>query len=497
MAMSFVPGDSANYLNLANTGGLNDRGNGLPLFITTLNAAVHLPLPMQVSDGVRCGFMMVLFGVATVMLTFRAGLTATGSAASAFAAGVAVLFSGLIWQSTAWIMPHIALAFVGAVVLNLMLTIGPTGPPRAASYLGLACGLGFGLMPNTMLLFPTVALYLWLHLGKAARVGALVRFGAATAFGIVVNIVLMAVHESIVPTVSGPKMSIAEATWFYLRGGDETSWFLHNVTLGHFIRGLLRLPLEIAAEFEFLGTALAMLGLAVGLRRRFSLHISLLVAFGLVALWVGIYPGDTNVLHGATAYPIAALWLAVGAAWVISRLESWPVFRRLELLHPRLSNVTLSAGLCAALVAGIVGGKLVYRDALCGQGSWLFQGFCRERVPEASGNLYFERARDAVMRVPEGALVLGAAWDATHQMNYFIRVHRTREGVDGAFDLTKLEVGDFVQLAQPYWQRGEAVYLFGDWKDVEMWSPEVLAYVDAMPQSDFLFELRSAERARN
>jgi hypothetical protein len=82
-------------------------------------------------------------------------------------------------------------------------------------------------------------------------------------------------------------------------------------------------------------------------------------------------------------------------------------------------------------------------------------------------------------------------------MNYFIRVHRTRENVDGAFDLTELEAGDFVQLAQPYWQRGEAVYLFGDWKDVEMWSPEVLAYVDAKPQSDFLFELRSADRARN
>ena len=57
MPTSFVPGDSAYYLNLANTGDLYDRGNGLPLYITVLNAVVHLPLPFPVSDGERCGWL--------------------------------------------------------------------------------------------------------------------------------------------------------------------------------------------------------------------------------------------------------------------------------------------------------------------------------------------------------------------------------------------------------------------------------------------------------
>jgi hypothetical protein len=497
MATSFRAGDPAFYLNLANTGGLIDRGNGLPLFITFLNAAVYLPLPVEVSDGVRCGFMIALLGIATVMLTFRAGLVATGSSASAFVAGVAILFSGLIWQSTAWIMPHISLAFVGAVVLNLLLAAGRTGSPSTIFQLGLACGLGFGLMPNTLLLLPAVAMVLWLEGERRSRRDRLVRLGIGTSVGIVINVLLIVIHEGIVSTVStasGQGMSISDATWFYLRGGAQTSWFLHNVTLGHFVSGLLRLPLELAAEFEIVGSALAVVGLVVGLRERPAFHTSLVIAFALVALWVGTYPGDTRVLHGSTAYPIAALWLALGAARVLSFLGSFDRVRRVESLHPRLAAVTLGVGLCLALVTGIVGGKLVYRDALCARGSWLVEGFCSERVPEPAGDRYLVRARDAVMAVPEGALMLGAAWDATHQMNYLIRVHEERADLHGAFDLTKLDVSAFETLVEPYWSEGTPVYLFGEWEDVELWSPELLAHFDSRRRGAFLFELVDSDQ---
>ena len=493
MATSFVFGDSAHYLNLANTGGLNDRGNGVPLYITTLNAAVHFPLPFQASDGVRCGFITVLFGVTIVMLSFRAGLRVTGNPASAFAAGLAVLSSGLVWSNVTWIMPHITLAFVSAIVLNLLLAVDSKGSSRTVLFfLGLACGLGFGLMPNAVLLLPGIVVSLWMILETSARRRGLTRFGLGTALGIGINVILIAMHESRVPTVSGHDVSIMEATWFYLHGGDEVSWFMYNVTLGHVLRGLARLPLDIVAEFESVGTFLALLGLWVGLRRRPSLHVGLVLTVALVAFWVGSYPGDTGPLHGLTAYPIVAFWLAIGAGQVLGYAVSRGRALGLDRLPPALLQIVFGAGLCAAMLAGIAGGKLIYREKICTGDYWVFEGFCTERVPEPAGDRYLVRARDAVMRVPEGALVLGAAWDATHQMNYFIRVHGTRADLDGALDLTKLDVASFEKIARPYWQRGNSVYLFGEWEDVEAWSPELLPHIDSRPQGEFLFELIDA-----
>ena len=53
MATSFTHGDSADYLISAHTGELEERGNGLPVYVTLLNLAVKMPLPFAVSDGIR------------------------------------------------------------------------------------------------------------------------------------------------------------------------------------------------------------------------------------------------------------------------------------------------------------------------------------------------------------------------------------------------------------------------------------------------------------
>ena len=100
------------------------------LYLTILYAAVHFPLPFEVSDGVRCGLVTALFAVMTVMLSFRAGLEVTGSRMAGFAAGLAILVSGLVWSNASWIMPHITLALVSAAVLNLLLAVEPKSPPR-------------------------------------------------------------------------------------------------------------------------------------------------------------------------------------------------------------------------------------------------------------------------------------------------------------------------------------------------------------------------------
>ena len=253
MATSFVPGDSANYLNLANTGGLNDRGNGLPLYITVLNAAVHLPLPFELSDGYRCNLLTVLMAVAVVVLCFTMSFRATGSAAAALAAAVTVMVSGLVWDSSTRIMPHVTLALIGVVFLDVLLREETRHSRASILTVGLACGLGFGLMPNALLFLPGAALLIWVGEAAASRSRRLTWLGLGTLAGILVNVVLIAVHETLVPTIAREGTSVPAAIWFYLHGGHETSWLLDNVTLGHRLRtGLKRLLLMLVMLISLL-----------------------------------------------------------------------------------------------------------------------------------------------------------------------------------------------------------------------------------------------------
>jgi hypothetical protein len=495
MPHSFVPGDSANYLNLAHTGSLTDRGNGVPLYITLLNAIVRVPFPAALDDGIRANLLTVLLAAGGLALAYAAAFRMTRSVLAAAIASAGLTLCGLVWTSSSWIMPHVGMLGLGALFVLVLVEYDRAPSGKRAAAMGLLCGIGFGLLPDALLYAPVAIGFALLRLRGRLALEHVAIAAAGLAAGVAFNAALIAWHETWNPTLAIDGRSVLASTLFYVSGGQETDWLLGNLTVGLALRGFLTLPLEIGADLEFAGSALALFGMINGLRTRPVLHVGLVASFAIISMWSGVYPGDTRLLHGLGAYPIAGIWLAMGAHAVLravdARARSFPWCAH----RPHLRALGLGVVLGAVLVANLAAGKVFYRDALCSTGQWFLAGFCRERIPESVGDLHLRRARAAIEQIPEGALVIGAAWDATDQMKYLIEVRRERADLGRAHDLTKLDPEEFLRLAEPAWASGRRVFLFGEWHDIELWSPVHMRHFEATPHGELVFELFALRRA--
>lgn len=492
MATSFTFGDTADYLNSAHTGALAERGNGLPLYVTLLNLALHFPLPFGVTDGIRCNLLSVLTGAGAALLTYLVAWRWTRNLAAAMLAALAFTLSGLIWFNAVWIMPHIWMGLTAAAFLYALQRYDLRSGSWAAFALGLVPSLGSGLMPTAFLFVPAAFIAPLLirgHRGCWTHVGS-VAMGFLT--GLMVNGLLIAVHEWLRPIHWEPGTSMFATVVYFLRGGAETGWFLENLSLGAATTGMLRLPLRIAADFELIGTLCALVGLVVGLRSRPRVHLTLLATFVAFGIWVGVYPGDTRMLHGIGSYPIAASWLAVGGDWILRRVPAAQASVSRERRGP-LAPVALGLVSCSLLLGNILVGNLTYHRALCDRSQPLASVFCAERVPDRFGDRFLQRATDALDVVPEGALVMGMMWDATDQLNHLIEIRGARQDLQPARDLTKLSVPEFEALVEPYWTEEKPVFLYGEWADVPTYMPEFLDVFEAQQRGPHVFRLFPAD----
>lgn len=492
MATSFTSGDTADYLNSASTGALSERGNGVPLYITLLNLAVRFPLPFALSDGIRCNLLSVFMAATATVLTYAVSWRLTRSIAAAAMSGVALMVTGNVWGNAVWIMPHVGLALISALFLHALFGFSEHKSVRSAWLLGLVPGLGYGFLPTALLLLPGALAYPLLRRDGRRRLKCAAWVLTAFGVGVLFNAALIAWHEHWQPVQTTSDSSLFDTVFFYIRGGEESGWFLRNLTLTQALRGLVTMPLRIGAEFEIIGFLLALLGVARGIRRRPSYHLVLIATLLITAVWVGVYPGDTRTLHGIGAFPIAAVWVGIGTKSVVEQLREASWWRKLLPLRTT-TGVSALTGLLilSAFLVNIAAGHLSYRRALCDRDNWYLAPFCSERVPERIGDAYLKRTADALRQVPPGAVLFGMMWDSTDQLNHLIQVKNRRPDLQPARDLTKFSTEEFSALVQPLWHDETPVFLYGEWRDIEVYLPEFLEVFRAVRKGDFIFRLYS------
>ena len=311
---------------------------GYPLFTLIGHLFTHLPFG---SVAYRVHLASAMFGALTCGAAWLCARSLVAGRVPAYFAALALGVSPVFWSQaiiaevyTLNTFFFLSLVFMGLQACPPSLQAGPSAErSRLLPWMALVFGLSLSNhYPLMLLVAPALVILLW-----PLRRELLQRFGALSwlvILGLVPYVWMVRRSWMALPiSFNGPLETIQEIVFFLSRAGYaevdhsiSASWIDHVRFFEFFCRELLR-------QFAVIGTLAAAAGFVVqwrilGRRVAAFMTVAFLMPSVVLLLLLGFdydsFRAHVFHVYPLPAYAIAALWMALGLAWVIQRYALRP-----------------------------------------------------------------------------------------------------------------------------------------------------------------------------
>jgi hypothetical protein len=289
---------------------------GYPTYLLLAHAFTRLPIG-EVATRTNL-FSACCAAMASAVLAAKA-IKVTGWWAPGVGAGLALAFSPLFWSQATVTEVHTLNGLFVALVLALVPKgRSPGGETRSralrAAAMGLLWGLSLGNHPTALLAFPWVALALWrLKGGRWAGV-------ASIGLGLLVYLYLPLRAASAPPVNWGNPTTLSQLGWMV--SGALYHPYLFALPAAYLPARLAAWASLVARQLGWVGVPLAALGGAVHWTQDRPLALATLTTVLLCsALGIG-YDTSDSYLYLVPALIGLFLWGALGAGWLLDRIEA-------------------------------------------------------------------------------------------------------------------------------------------------------------------------------
>jgi hypothetical protein len=285
---------------------------GYPLFIMLGKLFSVLPLgPM----AVRLNLASAVFATGAIMLIYAASIALTRDRLISALAALALAASGVFWSQAVVAEVYTLNALFVAAVLLLLVRRVSGAPSHSLWPLALILGLALSHHLTSVILIPPVVLALLFSRPQLTRKQWLITFGCLLI--------------GLTPWLYIPLRWPALHDGALLPAGDWLGWIF-----GQRFGGALNLSLwndstrwgiitRIGVEqFGAAGAVLAALGLAVLIKRAWRVALITLAAFAGYGFYGLVYNVPDVAVFIIPAFLVMALWLGVGASWLVGWLVS-------------------------------------------------------------------------------------------------------------------------------------------------------------------------------